>query len=116
MLGERYRSAQTPRASFPFKPDKYPAKLHYYDVTTKSGPGNGGTVYELSSRGTFSVLYSFTGSPSDGANPTTPILGSDSNFYGMTTGGGIQTGGGTVFELTASGDESVLYSFNTPPA
>jgi uncharacterized repeat protein (TIGR03803 family) len=67
-----------------------------------------GTVFELSpSAGgwTESVLYSFSGPLTDGANPTTSvILDSAGNIYGTTSGGGINGysyhHGGTAFKLT----------------
>jgi uncharacterized repeat protein (TIGR03803 family) len=59
---------------------------------------------------TFSVLYSFTGA-ADGANPwATLIRDGAGNLYGTTQAGG-SNGVGTVFELDASGAETVLYSF-----
>jgi len=60
---------------------------------------------------TYSVLYNFTGG-SDGANPLHGSLIEDKagNLYGTTQYGG-SSGYGTVFKLTKSGTESVLYSF-----
>jgi uncharacterized repeat protein (TIGR03803 family) len=61
------------------------------------------------------VLYSFSGYVSgsaDGALPASGVIhGSDGNFYGTTTGGGTNSGG-TVFRVTLSGAETVLYSFS----
>jgi uncharacterized repeat protein (TIGR03803 family) len=59
---------------------------------------------------TGSVLYSFGAQP-DGAYPRASlIMDTKGNFYGTTYQGGAN-GEGTVFELTAAGEESVLYSF-----
>jgi uncharacterized repeat protein (TIGR03803 family) len=60
------------------------------------------------------VLYTFTGSP-DGASPWAGLIRDKAgNFYGTThDGGGL--GQGTVFELTANGKETVLYSFRAYP-
>jgi uncharacterized repeat protein (TIGR03803 family) len=79
--------------------------------TTQSGGANGdGTVFKISANGTETVLHSFTGG-ADGMNPEAPlILDSAGNLYGTTVGGGAH-GDGTVFEVSASGTESVLYSF-----
>jgi uncharacterized repeat protein (TIGR03803 family) len=69
-----------------------------------------GVVYKLSKRGVESVLYSFTGGQ-DGANPYASLIrDKDGNFYG-TTGSGGASNAGTVFKLTTTGVESVLYSF-----
>jgi len=79
--------------------------------TTKYGGANGdGTVFKLSANGTETVLYSFAGGSADGANPAAPlIMDSAGNLYGTTVGGGPRDDG-TVFEVSTSGTESVLYS------
>jgi uncharacterized repeat protein (TIGR03803 family) len=60
---------------------------------------------------TYKVLYNFTGG-SDGGWPYFGSLVQDKagNLYGTTVGGG-SSGYGTVFKVTKSGKESVLYSF-----
>jgi len=60
----------------------------------------------------YSVLYSFAGSP-DGANPTAALVrDSKGTLYGTTFFGGAGACGcGTVFMLTKTGIEKVLYSF-----
>src|SRR5271157_843229 len=63
---------------------------------------------------TLTTLYSFTGNP-DAAGPTTGvILDAQGNLYGTTYGGGAYNAG-TVFKLTPSGTETVLYSFHAVP-
>ena len=82
-----------------------------YGTTYNGGASGLGTVFMLTPSGTETVLYSFAGGSNDGANPyATVIQGSDGNFYGTTTNGGT-SGLGTVFMLTPSGTETVLYSF-----
>jgi uncharacterized repeat protein (TIGR03803 family) len=57
------------------------------------------------------VLYYFNGV--DGSSPSNGVILRAGNLYGVTYDGGAY-GGGTVFELTPSGDnwtETVLYSF-----
>lgn len=59
---------------------------------------------------TESVLYSFAGRP-DGYNPHTSLVqDAKANLYGTTTLGGAKQVG-TVFEVTPTGTESVLYGF-----
>jgi uncharacterized repeat protein (TIGR03803 family) len=81
-----------------------------YGVTASGSINNSGAVFKLSPDGHETVLYSFTGG-SDGGNPIGPLI-SDSagNLYGTTKYGGINNGG-TIFKLTPSGIESVLYAF-----
>jgi uncharacterized repeat protein (TIGR03803 family) len=99
---------------------------NFYGTTTTGGSNNCsggcGTVFKLSPGGggtyTESVLYSFVGGTSDGANPYAGLItDSTGNFYGTTTAGGSNNcngGCGTVFKLSPNGGnytESVLYSF-----
>ena len=62
------------------------------------------------------VLYSFAGAPSDGANPwVTPVFDKKGNLYGATVGGGAYNYG-TLFELTPSHGkwtETILHSFDS---
>jgi uncharacterized repeat protein (TIGR03803 family) len=81
------------------------------------GPGayGRGAILRVTTSGGFNVLYSFCsqrGCP-DGSYPSTPILGSDGNFYGTTETGGNRFGGGTVFKMTLDGQLTTLYSFCT---
>jgi uncharacterized repeat protein (TIGR03803 family) len=54
------------------------------------------------------VLYSFAGS--DGADPEASLIDVNGILYGTTAHGGTN-GVGTVFKITPSGTESVIYSF-----
>jgi uncharacterized repeat protein (TIGR03803 family) len=86
-----------------------------YGTTSAGGAyGNNGTVFKVTPAGTESVLYSFRGI-SDGSNPSsTLIMDSEGNLYGTTPSGGSSgaNGHGTVFRVTSSGAQSVLYSFS----
>jgi uncharacterized repeat protein (TIGR03803 family) len=62
---------------------------------------------------TVTILYSFVGSPNDGANPFVGLIqGSDGNFYGTTIEGGANGNVGTVFRISASGSYTNLCSFS----
>jgi uncharacterized repeat protein (TIGR03803 family) len=88
----------------------------FYGMTSQGGANNFGTVFKITPTGTETVLYSFEGGVSDGAGPNGDLIqASDGNFYGMTYGGGPNNFG-TVFKITPSGGESVLYSFKGGPA
>ncbi len=88
--------------------------------TTTDGGGSGcggygcGTVFEIGTSGTETVLHTFQ-SGTDGALPYAGLIAMNGTLYGTTSeGGGSGCGGsgcGTVFQINASGAESVLYSF-----
>jgi uncharacterized repeat protein (TIGR03803 family) len=89
-----------------------------------SGAFGNGTFFKVTSSGTLTVLYNFTGS-SDGALPNAIVQGSDGRFYGTTQWGGDLTacqfnnfqgdifdvGCGTVFAVTAAGSLTTIYTF-----
>jgi uncharacterized repeat protein (TIGR03803 family) len=71
-----------------------------------------GTVFKISASGALTTLHSFNGTNADGANPSAGlVLGSDGNFYGTTGGSGVAKDLGTVFQISAAGALSTLYSF-----
>lgn len=81
---------------------------------TAAGGGTFGQIFRMTPGGALTTIYSFcskTGCP-DGENPdTSPILGSDGNFYGVTLDGGNSTRSGTFYKLTPEGDLTTLYTF-----
>jgi uncharacterized repeat protein (TIGR03803 family) len=82
-----------------------------YGTTNVGGAYQKGTVFELTPSGTETILWSF-GNGSDGANPVAGVIrDAAGNLYGTTEYGGAN-GYGTVFELTPSGAETVLHSFD----
>jgi uncharacterized repeat protein (TIGR03803 family) len=87
-----------------------------YGTTTVGGSSNQGTVFEVDTNGTETVLHSFSGA--DGISPYAGvIMDAKGNLYGTTQNGGTGcsgTGCGTVFELTPKAGgwtETVLYKF-----
>jgi uncharacterized repeat protein (TIGR03803 family) len=83
-----------------------------YGTTSAAGAnGSGGTVFKITTTGVLTVLHSFmNGTFTDGSVPSGVIQGTDGSFYGVTTYGGA-TGNGTVFKVTPTGTETILYSF-----
>jgi len=93
-----------------------------YGVTFLGGASGDGTVFKLDSRGKLTVLHSFAGPPSDGANPlAAPIMDERGTLYGTTVWGGSGfcdypgLGCGTVYVIDRFGKETVLHSFTNSP-
>lgn len=98
-----------------------------YGTTYNGGSYGLGTVYRISTRGVKTTLYSFRGGFEDGAGPA-GLVYVNGTFYGTTFNGGQPStkcwisgqggshhGCGTVFSVTASGQEKVIYFFQPPP-
>jgi len=86
-----------------------------YGTTYSGGASGFGVAFKLDRRGTETVLHSFAGG-ADGEYPySDPVLDADGNLYGTAAGGGGNGCGGfgcgVVFEVSASGAETVLHSF-----
>ena len=82
-----------------------------YGVTEEGGSANGGILYTFIKTGTLTILHSFMGGTTDGCNVLgTPFIDKNGNFYGTTSSCGA-SGLGTVWKVSANGDESVLHSF-----
>jgi len=84
---------------------------YFYGTTWQGGTYNSGTVFRISSNGSYTNLYSFGGYATDGAEPLSGLVqGSDGNFYGTTSEGGTHNTG-TVFRISSDGSYTNLYSF-----
>lgn len=92
--------------------------------TTEAGGNSGcyngggcGTIFTITPTGTEKVLHAFGGAPADGAVPYAGLINVKGTLYGTTFYGGahgystpyIPTG--TVFSVTTTGKETVIYSF-----
>jgi uncharacterized repeat protein (TIGR03803 family) len=92
-----------------------------YGTTWSGGPDNGlGTVFRIAPDVTYTVLYFFCPNQDagclDGSGPNGALAIDDNgNLFGTTSqgGGGVQCPGGcgTVFEITSTGKENVIYAF-----
>ena len=85
-----------------------------YGTTYDGGSQGYGVVYEITTSGTFKVLYNFCSQAdcADGAGPFGGLIHDpDGNLYGTTLNGGAN-GYGTVFEITITGEFIVLHSFD----
>ncbi len=91
-----------------------------YGTTTDGGAHGYGTVYKIGKNGAETVLYSFAGG-SDGASPQSNLVrDAEGDLFGTTGYGGgngctNKQGCGTVFKLTPSGKEIILYRFKGSP-
>ena len=103
----------SPDGSIPYAPLVRDAVGNLYGTTGVGGTANAGTVFKINSQGGETILHSF-GGPPDGGGPFAGLVrDSEGNLYGTTTYGGTHNLG-TVFEVTAAGEEWVLYSFSGP--
>jgi uncharacterized repeat protein (TIGR03803 family) len=125
---ERSGSSQTSSVPDGFGPNTRLVALkgQLYGTTSSGGANNEGTVYRITTGGSENVVYSFAPGCrrkkkcSDGLVPTS-IVRVNSTLYGTTLGGGLgpcfnvygPNGCGTVFSVTPSGVETVLYSFES---
>ena len=84
---------------------------NFYGVTDSGGTNDYGTVFKVTTNGTLTTLYSFTGG-NDGGYPVAGLVqAGDGNFYGSTEQDGSGYGG-TLFRITPGGTLTTLVSFN----
>lgn len=84
-----------------------------YGTAKFGGANSDGTVFKITTSGTFTTLYSFCSVEfcNDGSEPTVGLVqATNGDFYGSTSGGGGHNKGG-VFKITASGTLNVVHSF-----
>jgi uncharacterized repeat protein (TIGR03803 family) len=79
-------------------------------TSTTCGEDGCGVVFRITADGTESTLYSFDVDAGDGRFPVGLTLGQDGSLYGTTQVGG-RLNQGTVFKVTTTGTETVLYHF-----
>ncbi len=89
-----------------------------YGSATSGGSGGYGTIFKISTSGTFTLLYSFpnTGTTQNpvapnGARPSRLIFGKDGNLYGTSQG---LLGGYYFFQVTPSGVFTIIASSTIP--
>jgi len=81
-----------------------------YGTTLGGGDFGYGTVFKVSTAGHETVLHSFQAG-TDGNEPTFLISDRSGNLYGTTGYGGDACQCGTVFKISASGQETIVYAF-----
>ncbi len=86
---------------------------NFYGVAWAGGPYGLGTVFGMTTAGAVTTLYGFCGDPGcpDGQLPLGSVVeGTDGNFYGTTSSGGVY-GIGTIYMVTPNGTLTTLHSF-----
>jgi uncharacterized repeat protein (TIGR03803 family) len=108
------RFGTNPDGLYPSSPLIQAANGVLYGATPQGGSHANGTIFSVTPAGQFTTLYSFSaldgqGRNADGSGPGALILGSDGNFYGITTSAGAG-GFGTIFQMTPSGALTIVYT------
>jgi uncharacterized repeat protein (TIGR03803 family) len=89
------------------------ANGNLYGTTTIGGAHEAGTVFEITTTGQLTTLYSFcaqTNCPDGWTVSSALTRASNGMLYGVTTNGGAN-GWGTVFSITTAGTLTTLHSF-----
>jgi uncharacterized repeat protein (TIGR03803 family) len=87
-----------------------------YGTTEDGGSAGGGIAFKVAPDGTETVLHTFQGDGNGYYPADSLVMDAQGNLYGTTAAGGGSTncndiGCGTIFEISASGTESILYAF-----
>ena len=83
---------------------------NFYGTAAYGGSNGVGTVFQMTTNGVFTPLYSFRTNNIDGQHPEAALVeGNDGSFYGTTSSGGTN-GRGTVFKVTTGGALTTLHS------
>jgi len=87
-----------------------------YGMTTFGGSANEGVLFSIHTDGTaFTLLHTFVGGVTDGANPYGSLMINGTDLYGTTAAGG-SSNTGTVFHISTDGSNfSILHSFAGNP-
>jgi uncharacterized repeat protein (TIGR03803 family) len=99
--------------SSPYAPLVQGTDGNFYGTANAGGEFASGTIFKISSAGTFAKLHDFcsVGECVDGTHPYGGLIqATNGAFYGMTSGAP-----GTVFEMTPAGVLSTIYTFCSRP-
>jgi uncharacterized repeat protein (TIGR03803 family) len=83
-----------------------------YGTTYLGGKNGTGVVFSITPSGATQVVYDFCAASVCAGSPITSLTNIGGTFYGTTYLGGTH-GSGTIFSVTPSGNEEVLYSFGS---
>jgi uncharacterized repeat protein (TIGR03803 family) len=82
---------------------------NFYGTTYFGGTNYNGTIFRITTNGTFTALYSFSSVAGKTYAPL--LLGKDGNFYGTAQGMNSENGSGIIFQFTTNGVFTVLHTF-----
>lgn len=102
--------------AYPTSPLVLGADGRLYGTASVGGSPNGGagTVFAITTGGTFTSLYNFDTAGAPGSPAGALVLGANGNFYGVTQYGGTECGGdnGTIYYVSPGGHTFVeIYDF-----
>ena len=85
---------------------------YLYGTIAGSGVNDIPTAFRITPAGSLTTVATFN--PRIGTRPTGLIQGSDGNFYGAASFGGLpaQGGYGTIFKMSGTGELKRLFAFN----
>jgi uncharacterized repeat protein (TIGR03803 family) len=99
----------------PFGPLVEATDGNFYGTTERGGPADLGTVFRMTPDGSVTVLHSFIGGDTDGANPRGGLIqAADGNLYGTTYYGGTAPARwgpiewGTIFGMSVTGSVTLF--------
>jgi uncharacterized repeat protein (TIGR03803 family) len=106
------KSLSSPKdGSFPYGNLMQNSDGFLYGMARSGGANNAGTIFKISTSGSFSVIHSLIGA-TEGSTPNGGLVkGKDGNLYGMTYSDGPYKSG-TVFKVTTAGKLTVLAAFD----
>jgi uncharacterized repeat protein (TIGR03803 family) len=108
-----YKFKGTPDGYFPESALVKDTQGNFYGTTYMGGANGLGSVFKIDARGEETILYSFAGPPSGGGDGAFSregvIRDAAGNLYGVADAGAYDAG--VVYELDASGNETLLYNF-----
>jgi uncharacterized repeat protein (TIGR03803 family) len=87
---------------------------YFYGTTYYGGTYNNGTVFQMTSEGSLTTLYSFTGGSDGGLPHGALVQATNGDFYGTDENLG-DTDDGTVFQITSEGTLTTLYQLGSLP-
>ncbi len=97
--------------SVPYGGISIDASGNVFGTTSEGGANDGGTIWQITAAGAFNALYSFAPDTDGNYSVGSVAVDPSGNLFGTTSAGGTGANG-TLWEYSAGGSYSVLYSFS----